>query len=145
VEAFDSGVLENAIVEELFRRAKCVVFPSFYEGFGLPLLNGLAHGKTVVVRRSSVFHEVIARFPNPGRLVEFENSLELVPILGKVLHGAAEALPHLAGAMPRGPAHDWKACASQLLEFADKMRAAENVEIWRKRDRALGYVKAGRR
>ena len=68
VEAFDSGALDDEFVEQLFRRAKCVVFPSLYEGFGLPLIRGLAYGKTVIARGARVFHEVVARFPDGRRL-----------------------------------------------------------------------------
>ena len=142
VEAFDSGALESAVVEELFRRAKCVVFPSFYEGFGLPLMKGLAYGKVVIARRSRVFREAIAGFPHAGRLVEFENSLDLVPALGKTLHGKDEpqAGPAIGGAM--APAdHGWKECAAQILRFAERMQRSENVNVWRERDRALRYLR----
>jgi glycosyltransferase involved in cell wall biosynthesis len=143
VEAFDSGALENEVIEELFRRAKCVVFPSFYEGFGLPLMKGLAHGKAVIARRARVFREVVARFPNSGSLVEFENSLELVQVLGKTLHGKAETQSGSAiGAVAAH--HGWKECAAQILQFAEQMRKSEDVALWRARDRALRYVTARR-
>jgi glycosyltransferase involved in cell wall biosynthesis len=145
VEAFKSGALEAEFVEALFRRAKCVVFPSFYEGFGLPLIRGLAHGKTVIARRSRVFHEVVARLPQVGRVVEFDNSLDLVPVLGAVLHGKSTTL--LRRAAPASPGiavHDWKTSATQLLAFADEMRRLESVEVWRERDRALRYARSKR-
>jgi len=141
VEAFDSGALEAEFVETLFQKAKCVVFPSLYEGFGLPLIRGLAHGKTVIARRSRVFQEILESFPNVGRLVEFDNSLDLVPVVGAVLHGKDRTLPSRAGSARSGIAlHDWKASAAQLLAFADEMRKLENVAVWRERDRALRYA-----
>ena len=144
VEAFDSGALENAAVEELFQRAKCLVFPSLYEGFGLPLLKGLAYGKTVIARRSKLFREVGGKFPHKARLIEFENSLELVPALGRVLHDRQLLLfAPTPGAFP-DPPHDWKGCAAQIFEFAEQMRKSEDVEVWRKRDRAFRYAMAKR-
>jgi len=142
VEAFDSGALENEVVEELFRRAKCVVFPSFYEGFGLPLMKGLAYGKAVIARRSRVFREAIARFPNSGRLIEFENSLELVQAVGKVLHGKVDMSFQQQSDAAGAPHHGWKECAAQILQFAERMQKSEDVDVWRARDRALRYVKA---
>jgi len=144
VDAFDSGALENAVVEDLFRRAKCVVFPSFYEGFGLPLLKGLAYGKAVIARRSRVFREIVARFPGKGGLIEFENSLELVPAIGRVLHGRDVAALSPISGTSHGACHDWKACAAQIFSFAEQMRKSEDVEVWRKRDRALRYVASSR-
>ena len=142
VEAFDSGALENELVDELFRGAKCVVFPSFYEGFGLPLMKGLAYGKAVIARRSRVFREAVASFPNSGRLIEFDNSLELVPSLGKVLHGENGTLPQNAAGTVKTAAHGWRECAAQMFRFAEQMQKSEDVDIWRRRDRALRYVKA---
>jgi glycosyltransferase involved in cell wall biosynthesis len=144
VEAFDSGALETEFIETLFRRAKCVVFPSFYEGFGLPLMKGLAYGKAVIARRSRVFREVVGRFPNNGRLIEFENSLDLVPALGKVLHGKDETPSRHATGVVTAAHHGWKECAAQILQFADRMRESEDVDVWRERDRALRYAKARR-
>src|SRR5438270_12847606 len=86
VEAFDSGALESEFIDNLFVRAKCVVFPSFYEGFGLPLIRGLASGKTVIGRRGPLVDEVLANFPKRGRFVGFENTLDLVSIVGRLLH-----------------------------------------------------------
>jgi len=144
VEAFESGALENAVVEDLFRRAKCVVFPSFYEGFGLPLLKGLAYGKAVIARRSRVFREIVARFPSNGHLIEFENSLELVPAIGRVLQGREAGSQSSTGGAAHGARYDWKACATQIFQFAEQMRKSEDVEVWRKRDRALRYVMSKR-
>jgi glycosyltransferase involved in cell wall biosynthesis len=145
VEAFGSGALGNEFVDRLFRQAKCVVFPSLYEGFGLPLVQGLAYGKAVVARRSRVFHEVVSRFPKSGSLVEFENSLDLVYAIGKVLHGKEGYLARdVTGASMGTAAHGWKACAEQFFAFAEQMRKLENVEVGRARDRALRYVKSGR-
>ena len=141
VEAFDSGALDTEFVEELFRRAKCVVFPSLYEGFGLPLIRGLAHGKTVIARRARVFHEVVARLPDGSGFIEFENSLELVQAVGRVLHGESE-IPSRNASSAAPPHHGWKECAAQILQFAEQMRKSEDVAAWRARDRALRYVKA---
>jgi hypothetical protein len=145
VEAFGSGALGSEFVDRLFRQAKCVVFPSLYEGFGLPLVQGLSYGKTVIARRSRLFHDVVRRFPQSGSLVEFENSLDLVPAIGKVLHGKVGRPPRDAtGASTDIAAHGWKGCAEQFFAFAEAMRKSENVEAWRARDRALRYVQSTR-
>ncbi|MEQ9825117.1 MAG: glycosyltransferase family 1 protein [Puniceicoccaceae bacterium] len=43
---------------ELYSRATCFVFPSFYEGFGLPILEAYASGCPVVVSHTSSLPEV---------------------------------------------------------------------------------------
>ena len=145
VEAFESGVLENDFVGELFARAKCVLFPSFYEGFGLPVIRGLANDKTVIARRSAVSREVLASFPGAGRFLEFENSLDLVRLIGELLQGR-EPRTAVLERLPSGVwcAHTWSRCAAQILEFAEEMQRSEDVEAWRARDRALRYIRSAR-
>jgi hypothetical protein len=98
----------------------------------------------MIVRRSALTREVLANFPDVGRLIEFENSLDLVPIIGEFLAGRdlqAPAIPRL----PSGsPAYGWSNCAAEILAFADAMLRSEDVEVWRARDRALRYIKSAR-
>jgi glycosyltransferase involved in cell wall biosynthesis len=47
-------------MEHLYHNASLLVFPSFYEGFGFPPLEGMAHGVPVVVSRVSSLPEVCA-------------------------------------------------------------------------------------
>ena len=48
-------------VERLFAEASCVVLPSSYEGFGLPLAEALAYGKQVICADIAPFREQIKR------------------------------------------------------------------------------------
>jgi len=54
------GHVSSMEMEELYRRASLLVFPSFYEGFGLPPLEGMAHGVPVIVSHVSSLPEVCA-------------------------------------------------------------------------------------
>jgi glycosyltransferase involved in cell wall biosynthesis len=49
-------------VERLFMEASCIVLPSTYEGFGLPLAEALAHGKRVICADIPPFREQIERY-----------------------------------------------------------------------------------
>ena len=59
--------LENQIIQKYFKedelgffysKAKCFVFPSMYEGFGIPVLESMTCGCPVVLGRHSAFIEV---------------------------------------------------------------------------------------
>jgi glycosyltransferase involved in cell wall biosynthesis len=54
------GFVDQAILPALMRRSRCVVYPSLAEGFGLPVLEALACGATVVTTRATAMEEVSA-------------------------------------------------------------------------------------
>jgi glycosyltransferase involved in cell wall biosynthesis len=52
------GMVDQPLLELLYRKAGAVVVPSLYEGFGLPVLEAMARGKVVVAALSSSLPEV---------------------------------------------------------------------------------------
>ena len=52
------GTVDQPTLELLYRRARAVVVPSLYEGFGLPVLEAMARGQVVVAARASSLPEV---------------------------------------------------------------------------------------
>ncbi len=52
------GRVDQPTLELLYRRARTVVVPSLYEGFGLPVLEAMARGQVVVAARASSLPEV---------------------------------------------------------------------------------------
>ncbi len=53
-----TGRLDDAELTRLYRGARCVVFASLYEGFGLPVLEAMACGTPVVTSRGGSTEEV---------------------------------------------------------------------------------------
>ncbi len=65
------GFLPKADVRALYHLARIFVFPSLYEGFGLPPLEAMACGTPVVAARNSAIPEVVGRcglLVNPYRV-----------------------------------------------------------------------------
>lgn len=52
------GVITDQMLRQLYRRADIFVFPSRYEGFGLPVLEALACGACVAAGKTSALAEV---------------------------------------------------------------------------------------
>jgi glycosyltransferase involved in cell wall biosynthesis len=48
----------DAQLAELYRHAVCCLFPSYYEGWGLPVAEALAHGKVVLASNTSSLPEI---------------------------------------------------------------------------------------
>ena len=55
---FDLGYVSDRVLAQLYRRARLLVMPSAYEGFGLPVLEAMACGCPVVTSRAKALLEV---------------------------------------------------------------------------------------
>ncbi|MCC7124478.1 MAG: glycosyltransferase [Acidobacteria bacterium] len=149
VTRFDSGSVDQAVVEACFSRADIIVFPSFYEGFGLPIVHGLACGRTVVARASALVDELAARYRGPGRLHTFRTERELVDVMTALRRGdevpavalgtaadagtwnwdaaARLALAHLSDAVAVSPSPQLRARAGLARGFSRRLRETRSV------------------
>ncbi len=76
------GFVPIDVLRIFYDEAKIFVFPSLYEGFGLPPLEAMAHGTPVVTSNVSSLPEVVG---NSAVLVNPENVFEIMRALHRVL------------------------------------------------------------
>jgi glycosyltransferase involved in cell wall biosynthesis len=76
------GFVPIDVLRIFYDTAKIFVFPSLYEGFGLPPLEAMAHGTPVVTSNASSLPEVVG---NAAVLVNPENVFEIMHALHRVL------------------------------------------------------------
>ena len=72
---------DDAQMASLYRHALCFVFPSHYEGFGIPILEAFANGCPVCLSNASCFPEVAgdaAIFFNPNDAQSMHDTLKEV-------------------------------------------------------------------
>lgn len=89
----------------LYRRAAAVVFPSLYEGFGLPVVEAMACGCPVAASRAGALQEVCG---DAARLFEPRDVDELVRATREVLD---DATAWSARSLARATAFTWEATA----------------------------------
>ena len=76
------GFVPIEVLRIFYDSAKTFVFPSLYEGFGLPPLEAMAHGTPVLTSNTSSLPEVVG---NAAVLVNPENVFEIMRALHRVL------------------------------------------------------------
>ncbi len=115
----EAGNLTDAEVSALFRNAAAIVFPSHYEGFGLPLLEALAAKKPTFTRRTAVNLQMQKALGDNPNLYLYDTTEELAHSL-KALPEWIETAPQIS------QAHDAVAAAAELRAAIE--RALANVE-----------------
>ncbi len=81
------GFVDDLQLADLYRSATLFVYPTLYEGFGLPLLEAMAVGACVVARDASSMAEVVG---DGGLLVETKGGKALAEGIGRLLRDPAE-------------------------------------------------------
>ena len=99
------GMISRAELVELYRRAAVMVFPSRYEGFGLPPVEAMASGCPVAAAAAGSLPEVVG---DAGVLFDADDA-------GDVARGVEEALDRSAELQPlgleRSRLFSWSRCA----------------------------------
>jgi glycosyltransferase involved in cell wall biosynthesis len=111
--------LPDAAIKALYQSALCLVFPSRYEGFGLPPLEAMACGCPAIVSHAASMPEVCGDavlYCDPDRPETIAANIRLVmtdPVLRARLIASGNAQAKL---------FSWKRSATKLLETAERQR-----------------------
>ncbi|OJX41181.1 MAG: hypothetical protein BGO78_00055 [Chloroflexi bacterium 44-23] len=112
------GYIENADLPALYQMASLFVYPSSYEGFGLPVLEAMASGLTVITTKVSSMPEFVG---TAGMMVEPNNS-ELLKAAMKTLLADKPERDRL-GALAKLIAQEytWKKTAEKTISAYKKV------------------------
>jgi glycosyltransferase involved in cell wall biosynthesis len=112
------GFVPIDVLRIFYDLAKIFVFPSLYEGFGLPPLEAMAHGTPVVTSNTSSIPEVVG---NAAVLVNAENVFEIMRALLRVLldQGLRDRLKQRGYEQVRR--FSWTASAQQIFNVYEQV------------------------
>jgi GT2 family glycosyltransferase len=117
VISYTSGHLSERLMDSLLRGAKFVVFPSLYEGFGIPVVKSLAYKKPVLARSIPVVRAIKDKLGGDENLILYSSSNALIETLS---NGFPVWQEH--GRSPdRNCCHDWDASARQIGRFVEEL------------------------
>ncbi len=107
-----TGFLKDDQLGALLRQARLYVFPSFYEGFGIPGLEAMAKGVPVVAARASCLPEIYgqaAEYFNPDR------PEDMAAVIGSVLRDPAKQAALRQRGRQQIKQYSWRRMAEQTL------------------------------
>jgi glycosyltransferase involved in cell wall biosynthesis len=110
-----TGHVSDSALRNYYAHAEALVFPSLYEGFGLPPLEAMASGCPVVASNAASIPEVCgesAIYCDPHSVDDMADKIKLVLDLK-----GSERLALLENARNHAARFDWKRCARQTWEI----------------------------
>ena len=107
------GFIDDDDLPAVYQRAELVVFPSLYEGFGLPLLEAMACGVPVVASNTSALPEVAG---GAAMLVDPLDAAGMAQAIARLLGDKALRRRLRDGGLARAAQFSWQTAARQTLD-----------------------------
>lgn len=117
-----SGDIENSVMHSLYANAKAVIFPSFYEGFGLPIFDALSQNRRLFLRDNAINREITQAI---GVKSESKNVVFYTDYLDLTLKFAAIVDSGAPNLIQQKNPQTWK---SSSIEICDFIR--EQIKNW---------------
>lgn len=117
-----TGHVRDEVLSGLYARASALVFPSFYEGFGLPPLEAMAWGVPVVASRAASIPEICgdaALFADPHDREDFARAL------GRVFSDEGLRAELIRKGSERVKGFSWRTSAARHLELFEELSVAD--------------------
>jgi len=112
-----SGYLPNDKLAEVYQKADLFLFPTLYEGFGLPVLEAFANGVPVICSDIPVLREIAgnaAVFVNPA------NPFEIATFVFAVLKDAKMQKYLIKEGRERLKLFSWEKCAQETIRILEE-------------------------
>lgn len=104
------GYVTNPQLSELYSRALCLVYPSFYEGFGIPPLEAMASGCPVLTSNISSLPEVVG---DAAILIDPNNLEQIIAGIEELIKNPQ---PYREKGLERAKIFSWEGSAKKILE-----------------------------
>ncbi|HEX3247169.1 MAG TPA: glycosyltransferase family 1 protein, partial [Chloroflexota bacterium] len=120
------GFIADEELPTLYSAAAALAMPSFYEGFGLPLLEAMACGTPVVSSNAASLPEVVG---DAGPKVDPNDVEALAESLAQVLTDESLRAANRARGLERAAQFTWQAAAKRLLDVYERVGAEAQAGV----------------
>jgi alpha-1,3-rhamnosyl/mannosyltransferase len=114
------GFTSDSDLAALYAGAMVLVYPSLYEGFGLPPLEAMACGTPVIVSNRATLPEVVG---DAGEMVEPTDAEGLTTLLQRLADDRAHWQQRAELCRQRASEFSWERCAQETLAVYRKVLA----------------------
>ena len=115
-----TGYVPEADLPALYSGANCFIYPSYFEGFGLPPLEAMKCGAPVIVGNQTSLPEVVG---DAAVLVDPFDVGDIAAVLARVISDSTLRFELRAKGLERAKAFDWRETARKTLVVYEKAAA----------------------
>jgi glycosyltransferase involved in cell wall biosynthesis len=108
-----TGPVSSKKLLELYQNAEVFVLPSFYEGFGLPILEAMANGVPVIAGNNSSMIEIVGE---AGILINPYNPKEITEAIKKIIQDKNFKEKLVEKGLKQAKKFTWEKCAEKTIK-----------------------------
>lgn len=116
-KVISTGFAEEDVLPYIYNRASIFIYPSLYEGFGLPPLEAMASGTPVVASNCSSLPEVIG---SAGILIDPKSEEELASAIKRILLSERLSKKMSLRGLKQAKKFSWEEAARKTLKVLEK-------------------------
>ncbi|OGG23197.1 hypothetical protein A3B48_00240 [Candidatus Gottesmanbacteria bacterium RIFCSPLOWO2_01_FULL_40_10] len=109
-----TGYVTDAQLAGLYNNALCLVLPSYYEGFGLPVVEAMASGCPVIASNCSSLPEIVS---DAGVLINPDDTKSMAAAINKVVVSSRLRKFLIGKGLKRSKEFSWEKCAKIVYTF----------------------------
>jgi glycosyltransferase involved in cell wall biosynthesis len=117
-----TGYVAEQDLPAIYSGARCFVYPSYFEGFGIPPLEAMRCGTPTITGDRTCFPEIIG---DAGLLVDPFDERAILNGIVKVLTDKNLGDDLIVRGLKRANSYDWKKTAQQTLSVYEKVYASD--------------------